>query len=52
MKAVALVKAEKVDFLLAVGGGSVMDGTKFVALAANAESDQHTMLFHVLSLYQ
>ncbi|WP_027362866.1 iron-containing alcohol dehydrogenase [Desulfospira joergensenii] len=34
MKAVDLVRREGVDFLLAVGGGSVMDGTKFVALAA------------------
>ncbi|MES2758502.1 MAG: iron-containing alcohol dehydrogenase [Pseudomonadota bacterium] len=34
MRAVALVKAEKIDYLLAVGGGSVIDGTKFVAAAA------------------
>ena len=34
MKAVALVKEKKIDFLLAVGGGSVIDGTKFVAAAA------------------
>ncbi len=34
MRAVALVRGEKVDFLLAVGGGSVIDGTKFVAAAA------------------
>ena len=34
MKAVAQVKLEKIDFLLAVGGGSVIDGTKFVAAAA------------------
>ncbi len=34
MKAVALVKANKIDFLLAVGGGSVLDGTKFIAAAA------------------
>lgn len=34
MKAVELVKGEKVDFLLAVGGGSVIDGTKFIAAAA------------------
>ncbi len=33
MKAVALGKREKVDFLLAVGGGSVVDGTKFIAAA-------------------
>ncbi len=34
MKAVERVKKERIDFLLAVGGGSVLDGTKFVAAAA------------------
>ena len=34
MKGVELVKAHKIDFLLAVGGGSVLDGTKFIAAAA------------------
>jgi len=34
MKAVEVVKAEKIDFLLAVGGGSVLDGTKFIAAAS------------------
>lgn len=34
MKAVEIVKAEKVDFILAVGGGSVIDGIKFVSGAA------------------
>ena len=33
MKAVEIVRSENIDFLLAVGGGSVMDGTKFVTLA-------------------
>jgi NADP-dependent alcohol dehydrogenase len=33
MKAVELVRREGVDFLLAVGGGSVIDGTKFIAAA-------------------
>ncbi len=33
MQAVAFARSEKIDFLLAVGGGSVMDGTKFIALA-------------------
>lgn len=46
MKAVDVVKSEHIDFLLAVGGGSVMDGTKFVALAANVEKNQHELLFH------
>lgn len=34
MRAVEQVRREKLDFLLAVGGGSVIDGTKFVAAAA------------------
>ncbi|MEL7627228.1 MAG: iron-containing alcohol dehydrogenase [Anaerolineaceae bacterium] len=34
MKAVKLVKKNKIDFLLAVGGGSVIDGTKFIAAAS------------------
>jgi NADP-dependent alcohol dehydrogenase len=33
MEAVDLGRHERVDFLLAVGGGSVIDGTKFVAAA-------------------
>ena len=33
MKAVELVKGENIDFLLAVGGGSVIDATKFIASA-------------------
>jgi NADP-dependent alcohol dehydrogenase len=34
LRAVGVVREEKIDFLLAVGGGSVLDGTKFVAAAA------------------
>ncbi len=33
MNAVKLAREEKVTFLLAVGGGSVLDGTKFIAAA-------------------
>ncbi len=39
MKAVEVVKSEKIDFLLAVGGGSVLDGTKFIAAAALYEGE-------------
>jgi NADP-dependent alcohol dehydrogenase len=39
MKAVEVVKTEKIDFLLAVGGGSVLDGTKFIALASLYEGE-------------
>ena len=33
MRAVELARRERIDFLLAVGGGSVLDGTKFIAAA-------------------
>ncbi len=33
MRAVELARREHIDFLLAVGGGSVIDGTKFIAAA-------------------
>jgi NADP-dependent alcohol dehydrogenase len=33
MKAVKLIREKNVDFLLAVGGGSVIDATKFIAAA-------------------
>lgn len=38
-KAITQVKAEQRNFLLAVGGGSVIDGTKFVAAGALFEGD-------------
>lgn len=44
MQAVELVRKEKLDFLLAVGGGSVIDGAKFVAAAANFEGDPWSIL--------
>jgi NADP-dependent alcohol dehydrogenase len=34
MKAVEVVQKENITFLLSVGGGSVLDGTKFIAAAA------------------
>ena len=34
MKAVEVVKTENIDYLLSVGGGSVLDATKFIAAAA------------------
>ncbi|MGO1463011.1 MAG: iron-containing alcohol dehydrogenase [Oleiphilaceae bacterium] len=44
MKAVVQVREQKADFLLAVGGGSVIDGTKFVAAAAVFEGDEWDIL--------
>ncbi|MGE5612478.1 MAG: iron-containing alcohol dehydrogenase [Bacillota bacterium] len=37
MEAVKIVRKDRVGFLLAVGGGSVIDGTKFIAAAARFE---------------
>ncbi len=44
MQAIAQVKAEKIDFLLAVGGGSVIDGVKFIAAGALLDGDPWTIL--------
>lgn len=38
-QAIELGKKEKVDFLLAVGGGSVIDGTKLIAAGLKYEGD-------------
>jgi NADP-dependent alcohol dehydrogenase len=39
MKAVQQIKDNKLDYLIGIGGGSVIDGTKFVALAVSCEGD-------------
>lgn len=44
LKAVELVKKEKVSFLLAVGGGSVIDATKFIASATCFEGEPWDIL--------
>jgi NADP-dependent alcohol dehydrogenase len=44
MRAVALVREQGIDFLLAVGGGSVIDGSKFVAAAAPYQGDAWDIL--------
>ena len=44
MKAVDLVKSEKVDFILAVGGGSVIDGCKFISGASTYDGDPWDVL--------
>ena len=44
MKAVQLVREQGFDFLLAVGGGSVIDATKFIAAAVPFEGDAWDIL--------
>ena len=44
MQAVAQVREQQLDFLLAVGGGSVIVGTKFVAAAVGYEGDAWNIL--------
>ncbi|MDR1343747.1 MAG: iron-containing alcohol dehydrogenase [Tannerellaceae bacterium] len=44
MQAVELAKREDIDFLLAVGGGSVIDATKFIAAAVHFEGDPWDIL--------
>lgn len=39
VKSLVVIRENKVDYLLAVGGGSVVDGTKFIAAAALFEGD-------------
>ncbi len=39
MKAVEIIRTEKIGFILAVGGGSVIDGVKFISAAVNFEGD-------------
>ncbi|MFM9988748.1 iron-containing alcohol dehydrogenase [Flavobacterium sp.] len=39
MKAVTIVKEQKIDFILAVGGGSVIDGVKFISAAVHFEGN-------------
>ena len=39
MKAVALIREQKIDFILAVGGGSIIDGVKFMSAAVHFEGN-------------
>ena len=44
MKAVEIIHNEKIGFILAVGGGSVIDGVKFISGAVNYEGDAAEIL--------
>lgn len=39
LKAVAVIKEQNIDFILAVGGGSVIDGVKFISAATHYNGD-------------
>jgi alcohol dehydrogenase YqhD (iron-dependent ADH family) len=39
MKAAAVIKEQKIDFILAVGGGSVIDGVKFISAAVHFDGN-------------
>lgn len=43
-EALEIIKKNDIDFLLAVGGGSVIDGTKFLAVASRYEGDSWDIL--------
>ncbi|TDE46782.1 iron-containing alcohol dehydrogenase [Flavobacterium rhamnosiphilum] len=44
MKAVAVIKEQKIDFILAVGGGSVIDGVKFISAAVHFDGNPMDIL--------
>lgn len=44
VKGIELVRNEKIDFIMAVGGGSVIDGTKFIALASHYTGEYSDLL--------
>ena len=44
MKAVAVIKEQNIDFILAVGGGSVIDGVKFISAAVHFDGNPMDIL--------
>jgi len=44
MKAAEIVRREKIGFIIAVGGGSTIDGTKFIRLAASYKGNPAEIL--------
>ncbi|MBK6962497.1 MAG: iron-containing alcohol dehydrogenase [Bacteroidales bacterium] len=44
MKAAEIVRNEGIDFIMAIGGGSVIDGTKFICLASHYQGDARNLL--------
>jgi len=50
MKAVEIIKNENIGFILAVGGGSVIDGVKFISAAVNFNGDPMEILHKRLQI--
>jgi NADP-dependent alcohol dehydrogenase len=46
MKAVTVIKEQNLDFILAVGGGSVIDGVKFISAAVMFDGNPMDILHH------
>lgn len=44
MKAVTIIREQKLDFILAVGGGSVIDGVKFISAAVHFDGNPMEIL--------
>ncbi len=44
MKAVQIIRVQNIDFILAVGGGSVIDGVKFISAAVHFDGDEADIL--------
>lgn len=50
MKAVEMIRQQQLDFILAVGGGSVIDGAKFISAAVKFEGDPKEILLKRMSI--
>jgi NADP-dependent alcohol dehydrogenase len=44
IKAAKLIKEKNIDFILAVGGGSVLDATKYISIAAKYDGEDYDSL--------
>lgn len=50
VKAVELIKRENIDFILGVGGGSVIDGVKFISAAVHYQGDSIEIIKNKLNV--
>ncbi len=52
LKAVEIVNSQNIDFILAVGGGSVLDASKFISVAAGYDGDKWEIMKRLIPLPQ